>query len=836
MNNRLLRSFVLAALAAATPWASASTPSGDALYRLVQAYSAFGDHRTGSAADAQTAAWFAQQLRERGAQVRLEPFDFAAEEAQAAVTIAGQPVQALPLRGHGQGEVDDEHPFIAEVPVLDKDEASKALLDAIAQAHAAGARSVVVATRNPLGELQVPNATDAAGDALPVVLVPGRMADGLRHGPVRLHFSGHDTTGHSGNVIGEFGDVSRRPIVIATPLSCWFACAAERGSGVAVALALAQHLAPRFPVLVVGTTGHELLPRVGLQHYLANHHVEPLLLVHLGANVALGEAGADGGVQWAGKRVVGLRMPPPVAQRVLPALAAMQLKPYVNPPHWLGEGAIWAGATDAPMMSFVGAGAQFHTPADTPEKATGPALLEQAADGIAHAVDAWAQAAPLAMLATLRPRTVIYSGEQVDAVSAKAGVARDCFWAGVVSPRAFNVLYPDDGVTYWAAQYSLPVGAQLSLEGDFPHARYMSINAYDGQGQPLDRIVDALIAPQPGSRNPFAPGAERDVSPRAYRLQVRERELVAGQAVQDAAREPNTLYVPRGESSMSLVYRVYVPDAGRGATGGVRLPHPVLTLAGGHRLEGEALCRAIVRKDGLMRDVVVPGQALKSMFSLPSKARHAPAQPQPHWNAFFNPALGIANLFIGTPFEAVRSHMDITRRGGFYGTLDNIYLSMYVDARYDDVLVLHGKAPTTPRTLHGDTLMGEGDLRYWSICKYRSLADTAVDSCVYDEQVPRDAQGDITVVLSQPAKRPANARPECGVAWLPWGIGDSLGNPDGGFLLWRQMMPSEAFRPHSAFEVHRPGDEEATLGAYYLHAAYQSRADFERRGCERAMH
>ena len=33
--------------------------------------------------------------------------------------------------------------------------------------------------------------------------------------------------------------------------------------------------------------------------------------------------------------------------------------------------------------------------------------------------------------------------------------------------------------------------------------------------------------------------------------------------------------------------------------------------------------------------------------------------------------------------------------------------------------------------------MEAANLRYWSLCKYRSLADTAVDSCVYDEQVPR---------------------------------------------------------------------------------------------------
>ncbi|MGH8345937.1 MAG: hypothetical protein ACRES5_05130, partial [Pseudomonas sp.] len=93
----------------------------------------------------------------------------------------------------------------------------------------------------------------------------------------------------------------------------------------------------------------------------------------------------------------------------------------------------------------------------------------------------------------------------------------------------------------------------------------------------------------------------------------------------------------------------------------------------------------------------------------------------------------------------------------------------YIDNRFGDVLVLHAKAATTPKTHDGETTMGAGQLRYWSVCKYRSLSDTAVDSCVHDEEVPTDAQGDYTIVVSSANKRPANARPECGIAWMDWG-------------------------------------------------------------------
>ena len=43
------------------------------------------------------------------------------------------------------------------------------------------------------------------------------------------------------------------------------------------------------------------------------------------------------------------------------------------------------------------------------------------------------------------------------------------------------------------------------------------------------------------------------------------------------------------------------------------------------------------------------------------------------------------------------------------------------------------------------------DLRYWSVCKYRSVADGAVDSCIYDEQAPVDGAGRTLIVVSTPA-------------------------------------------------------------------------------------
>jgi hypothetical protein len=818
---------LVALFAACASALAVAAPEGAALFELVQQYERLGVHRTGTEVDHHTSEWFAEQLRARGAQVAFETFSVPRFDARVRLSADGAALPAEPLFYAATGALEDDQPAVAELPVTEKDGASEALRAAIERARAEGARSLVVATQNPLGELQLPNVDPAHGFGLPVVLVAGRSAAQL-HGRLHLSWQAEVSAAVAQNVVARFGDTGRSPIVIATPLSCWFGCAAERGTGIALALALAEHLAGRHPVVVLGTPGHELLPHVGLQAWLKAHPETPGLVVHLGANLALGQRGPDGRLEWASARGAGLRMPAAVAQKVAAALQPLHVTPKLNPPQWFGEGALWAQASSAPMMSFVGIGPAFHTPVDTAASTTSPALLAQAQQALDDAVDAWLKAMPMAWLAGLKPQVRPVSAAQAGA--AAGTLPHDCFWSAVIGAKQLNVLYPDEGALYWATQLRLPQGARLSFDGRFPRARYMSFNAYDAEGQPVDRLADVQLRPVGGGENPFAVGALRR-QPKAYRLQVEEADVVAGRPVDEAQCAPDTLYAPRS-GVLSLLYRVYLPDHGQDATGGAGLPRAQLTLADGHRLDGEALCRAVVQPEGAVRDLVVPGAPLKALFdTLPNRAAHAPAQPQPRWNAFFNPLLALSSVFLGTPFEPLRQQLDATRRGGFFGTLDNLYLSMYVDDRYGDLLVLRGQAPRTPHTEAGPARMPDAELRYWSLCKYRSLADTAVDACLHDEQVPLDAQGRFTIVVSTPEQRPANARAECGVAWLPWGTGDGLGNPHGGFLLWRQMMPSAAFRPHSAFATQRPGDEAAVLGPYYPQPAYEARSVFEATGC-----
>ena len=121
-----------------------------------------------------------------------------------------------------------------------------------------GAPVAVVATRSPSGGLAVPNRTPAPpGSGLPGLLVAGALAEKLRMASIRARIAARIIEGRTSNVIGRVGagpDSDR--ILLTTPLSGWFRCGGERGTGIAVMLAVVEQLAAEgVPLLVTGNSG-----------------------------------------------------------------------------------------------------------------------------------------------------------------------------------------------------------------------------------------------------------------------------------------------------------------------------------------------------------------------------------------------------------------------------------------------------------------------------------------------------------------------------------------------------------------------------------------------------
>ena len=400
--------------------------------------------------------------------------------------------------------------------------------------------------------------------------------------------------------------------------------------------------------------------------------------------------------------------------------------------------------------------------------------------------------------------------------------ARSCFWFnGPFSGDPYiNAAYPDEYAFYWTAAFTVPAGASLHLEGQFAHARYQSFVTYNALGQAVESVADYRIDPLPGSVNPFRPGVDRRAARRSYRFGVtgKAQGLDTGDGRADAAPRSSINAPPTQDGYQSLIYRIYANDRGPSITGAVPLPEAVVTLADGRELRGDAACDALTSRRPMLGRVEVlntpAAQYHELRKGMAERPAGWPAKPQPEWHVQHTRP---DTLSIFTGDHAGRT----ARKGGdFYPNPDNRYLRSFVSTKLGEVLVLHGKAPVTPRTFAGDGPMGTGQLRYWSLCANQVMVNTRVTDCLYDEQVPLDARGWYTIVASKAKDRPRNARPECGVAWLELPArGDGLGDDDLSLIIFRHMLAAPDF-PQALQNLQDDAEIAPELGEYLPSVTY----------------
>lgn len=401
----------------------------------------------------------------------------------------------------------------------------------------------------------------------------------------------------------------------------------------------------------------------------------------------------------------------------------------------------------------------------------------------------------------------------------------DCLWVHTFTADDSddNYAFPDSGAGYWAASFTVPEGARLDLVGRFAHARYQSLNSYDiATNAPVDALNDVSTQPDAGARNPYLPGASRvGETRRAYTVHVSTDEVpVEGRAA-------NTLYAGvAGQSSQLLLYRVYLPDKGRDATGGTGVPQPRLTLADGRVLTGDRACAALSVTREKPAVAMFPMATYLALRNQPGKPVTFPARQDPQWLSYYNLQFNVQctyfGLCTGTP----------ARTNQQYANIDNKYVSAQTSTGFGPVLTLRGKLPVTPRTLHRQPRMtADVDMRYWSLCTNESMATTRVEDCVYDEDVITDDEGWYTIVISRAEDRPANATTRCGVNWVEAPVrGDGAGNLGDNLILVRNMLPSPGFK-HAVQNTRVPGDERAVMGDYLPVSQYSTVEQFATRGC-----
>lgn len=422
----------------------------------------------------------------------------------------------------------------------------------------------------------------------------------------------------------------------------------------------------------------------------------------------------------------------------------------------------------------------------------------------------------------------------------------DCMWQEGPTSKSNtgadlrNFAYPDSNVNYWSSEFTIPEGAKVYLDADFPYARHTSLVSYTADGERVNSLRDFEIQPNTGVVNPFLVGNSRLNKARAYTAEIQLGKLPEKPTV-------NTLYAPKSSSNeVAVLYRIYVPNKDLDAKAGVSFPRYRVVLANGEVKTGKDVCQVLKVKARQIQNENVPAVYIPTYDAYrPLFGTGYPARAEPKWFKTFNAVDNFKCIFqlYETGCEGQQPESIMNQ----WATPDNEYMVAATSREHGEVLVLRGKLPTTTKTYYGDAVVNASQLRYWSICT-NEMYTSATNHCLYDEQITRfDKDGFYTMVVSTAADRPKNAIESCGISYLEqsprgdgyytvdknssdYDVAKDKGHSDLGMLLIRNLLPAEDFK-QTLQNVSTNGTEKQILGDFAPDMTYMSKAEFEAQGC-----
>jgi len=267
----------------------AGTPSlEERIAQVIKEYDSQGNHRTGTETDVRSARWLAHRLERLGLRASLEPFRLRRVNPRLCFLRSGERrIDGLPLfdasftgadglvgrLGHA-GENTDFGLIVAD------ETAVKAEGQPFVDLRRSGRhKAFVIAAQMLRAGLSPINARHFAQQFGPPVLqvssdeIEWLNALAAQRQEIRLVVHATRTFEEAYNVVARIrgNDPRLLPLVVMTPRSGWWTCAAERASGIACWLETARALRQRRlarSVVFVATSGHEL-GHMGLEAFLA---------------------------------------------------------------------------------------------------------------------------------------------------------------------------------------------------------------------------------------------------------------------------------------------------------------------------------------------------------------------------------------------------------------------------------------------------------------------------------------------------------------------------------------------------------------------------------------
>lgn len=378
--------------------APVAAPSGAALFADVERYAAFGPKRTASHADRAVSTWLASEAEKAGARVERLPFtvkQFIDDRAR--LVVNGQSVQTTPfwfpmatpgpIVAPGSLDLGSAKGRIVVVRTPDGLAGLRALPGLVRDAAAAGAVALIAVTPSPSGEYFAHGQRDVC--ALPVLLAgskdwPLLAAAAAAAALMTVDIGGTLAAAATAEcIVAHTGGASGPLTVISTPTSAWTTSAGERGTGVALWLALLRTFAiSGRDAVFVAASGHEL-GGAGARFFADSALAPPVARVaqwcHLGASIATRAWRHDGSSALIATDAPGggARLLTNRSALLAPLTAAFASSPYrpilVDAATARGELAL-VFDHGYPAFGFEGTHDFFHAPGDLPV-VTSPELL-----------------------------------------------------------------------------------------------------------------------------------------------------------------------------------------------------------------------------------------------------------------------------------------------------------------------------------------------------------------------------------------------------------------------------------------------------------------------------
>ena len=355
--------------------------------RRIRAYEEMGIHRTGREADNHTTSWMIEELRKVGVEAEAQTWRLPRVEIHdASIRFGGWDIPAVPTFDsaftdhHGlTGTLRaDNGPGIVvwEFKPDDQERMAAGIYSSFELARQDGADGIILVMGDPDGHPVLRNAERPLDPIeLPVLQVApidaGPLLDAVGS-EITMISDGGRVDAPADNVIGTIPgiDPDAAPVVLMTPKSGWYTCAAERGGGIAVWLEVAGRIAAdpgRRSLNLVASSGHEL-HHLGLDHYIrqlgdAAHNVHAWM--HLGASIG----SRNGQAAYAASD-------DELFNVATDALNARGLERRAFPVGNAGYGeARNIGEINGRFASFLGGHPYFHSPLDTYDRCVDPDSL-----------------------------------------------------------------------------------------------------------------------------------------------------------------------------------------------------------------------------------------------------------------------------------------------------------------------------------------------------------------------------------------------------------------------------------------------------------------------------